>query len=102
MIKDYNVRIPPLSAVSTAIELFYSQTELGNAEIELLFNKPSTATISRLKNKARKKMIELDIPSWNANRVNTKAAYEAWGLDIKDLETLYRKMQELNISGAKV
>lgn len=96
MTNNQNVRIPPITSLKTAIELYYSRTELGNADIEELFGKHSTATVSRLKRKARQKMAELNIPSWNGNRVNTEAAFESWGLNITDLERRYKKLQELS------
>ncbi|MBD5111439.1 MAG: hypothetical protein HDT42_02725 [Ruminococcaceae bacterium] len=96
MTNNQNVRIPPITSLKTAIELYYSRTELGNADIEELFGKHSTATVSRLKRKARQKMVELNIPSWNGNRVNTEAAFESWGLNITDLERRYKKLQELS------
>lgn len=96
MTSNQNVRIPPITSLKTAIELYYSQTELGNADIEQLFGKHSSATVSRLKRKAKQKMIEQDTPVYNANRVNTEAAFEAWGLNITDLERRYKKLQELS------
>lgn len=96
MTNNQNVRIPPITSLKTAIELFYSRTELGNADIKDLFGKHSSSTISRLKRKAIQKMAELNTPVWNASRVNTEAAYTAWGLDIADLERRYKKLQELS------
>ena len=92
---ENNVRIPPITSLRTAIELFYTQTELGNSEITQLFGKHSPATIVRLKKKAQQKMAELNIQSWNSNRVSTTAAYAAWGLDISDLERRYEKVRQL-------
>lgn len=96
MSNNQNVRIPPITSLKAAIELYYSRTELGNADIEQLFGKLSSATVSKLKHKARQKMIELSTPVWNAQRVNTECAYSAWGLDIANLEHRYKKLQELS------
>lgn len=96
MTNNQNVRIPPITSLKTAIKLFYSRTELGNADIEELFGKHSSSTIARIKRKARQRMIEQGTPVWNANRINTKVSYEAWGLDIADLEYRYKKLQELS------
>ena len=93
---DYSVRIPPITSPETAIKVYYLHPDLGNKEITELFGKCSSATITRLKGKARDKMLELGTPVWNANRVNTQVAYEAWGLDINDLEFRYKKLQELS------
>lgn len=38
---------------------------------------------------------ENNIPCWNAQRVNTEAAYLAWGLSIDDLERRYKKLNQL-------
>lgn len=96
MSNNQNVRIPPITSLKTAIELYYSRTELGNADIKKLFGEHSSSTIARIKRKARQKMIEKNVQSWNANRVNTEAAFEAWGLNITDLERRYKKLQELS------
>lgn len=92
---ENSVRVPPIISLRTAIELFYTQTELGNSEITQLFGKRSPATIVRLKKKAQEKMVEMNIPSWNSNRVSTVAAFLAWGLDISDLERRYEKVRQL-------
>ncbi|MBD5128658.1 MAG: hypothetical protein HDT43_01850 [Ruminococcaceae bacterium] len=94
---EINVRIPQITSLQTAIRLFYERTELNNSDIEQLFGKLSSATVSRLKNKARQRMVELGTPAWNSNCVNTRVSYEAWGLDIQDLESRYKKLKELAV-----
>ncbi len=96
MANNQNVRIPQVTSLKTAIELYYSRTELGNSDIEALFGKHSSSTIARLKRKAKQKMAEQGTPVWNAQRVNTEAAYSAWGLDVSDLECRYKKLKELS------
>lgn len=96
MTNNQNVRIPPITSLKAAIELYYSRTELGNADIEQLFGKLSSATVAKLKHKARQKMVELSTPAWNAQRVNTEVAFAAWGLNIADLERRHKKLQELS------
>ena len=90
------VRIPQISSIETALKLYYQKTELNNSEIRELFGEISNATIWRLKRLAKEKMVERDIPSWNAQCVNTTAAYVAWGLDIEDLEHRYKKLKEIS------
>lgn len=97
MNNDYNVRIPQITDLGTAIEIYYSRSELSNKDIERLFGHLSTATISRLKGKARQKMIEDNVPCWNASLVNTKVAYKTWGLAIEDLEQRYEKLKKLAV-----
>lgn len=94
--KSNNVRVPQISSLKTAVELYYSKTELSNADIESLFGKCSSATVWRLKQRAREKMAELSVPTWNSNFVNTAAAFESWGLNIHDLEHRYKKLKEIS------
>lgn len=97
MNNSYNVRVPQITDLGTAIEIYYSRSELSNKDIERLFGHLSSATVSRLKGKARQKMIEDNVPSWNARLVNTRAAYEAWGIGIDDLEQRYEKLRKLAV-----
>ena len=89
------VRIPQIVDLKTAINIYYMHTELSNADIEKLFGKHSSSTIAKLKKMAQDKMDEKHVMSWNAICVNTEAAYEAWGLDIHDLERRYKKLKQL-------
>lgn len=88
------VRIPPIVDIKIAITLYYLRTALSNADIELLFGKHSSSTVAKLKKMAQDKMEEMHIMSWNDICVNTVAAYEAWGLDIHDLEHRYEKLKQ--------
>lgn len=90
-----NVRIPQITDLGAAIQLYYERIELSNADIEKLFGKRSSSTVAGLKAMAREKMRENNIPCWNAQRVNTEAAYSAWGLSIDDLERRYKKLNQL-------
>lgn len=88
-------RVPDITDIKTAVELYYSQITLGNADIEKLFGKHSKRTIAKLKKMAKDEMQQRSIPILNSLRVNTDAAYEAWGLDINDLERRYEKLKKL-------
>ena len=97
MIKStLSVRIPQITSLETAITLYYTKTELANRDIVLLFGKHSSSTMTKLKDVVRKKMAERKTPVWNAQNVNTKVAYETWGIDIEDLK---RRRQELKDLG---
>ena len=89
------VRIPQIVDLKTAIDLYYMRTALSNSDIETLFGKHYSSTIAKLKKLAQNKMDEKRVMSWNAICVNTEAAYEAWGLDIGDLEHRYKKLKQL-------
>lgn len=53
--------------------------------------------LQRLKKAAEKVMDEEDVIRWSPNKINTKSAFKAWGLDIADLESRYKKLQKLGI-----
>lgn len=95
MAKDYNVRIPQISSIEKAVQIYYSKPELSNADIRELFGARSSATINRLKAKVRAKMAEENIPVWNAQNVDTSVAFSVWGLKIDDLEFRLKKLKEL-------
>ena len=91
------VRIPQIKSLETAIRIYYERIELRNADIKEIFGSLGSKTICRLKQVAKDKMKENDIPSWDAKAVNTESAYEAWGLDIADLEKRLNKLKKLNL-----
>ena len=91
------VRIPQITSLETAVRLYYERIELSNADIRELFGKLAPATIKSLKNKALAIMTERNTPVWNAQRVNTEIAYEAWGLNITDLEHRLKKLKAMGV-----
>ena len=90
-----NVRIPKITSVEAAVRIYWENTELGNQELYDLFGNHGRDLFCRLKRVARDKMAEYGWESFCAHSVNTKAAYEAWGLDINDLESRLKKIQKL-------
>lgn len=92
-----NVRIPQVTSIEMAIRLYYERTELSNPEIKALFGTGNN-TVCKLKRKARELMIERGTPVWNAQRVNTEVAYEAWGLNITDLEHRLKKLKSMGVN----
>lgn len=91
------VRVPQITSLETAIRLYYERIELSNSDIKTLFGKLAPATIKSLKNKAQAIMNERHTPIWNAQRVNTEIAYEAWGLNITDLERRFKKLKAMEV-----
>lgn len=92
-----NVRIPTISSLQTAIKLYYERIELTNKDITELFGDLSSATISRMKQKAREQMAIDGVQSWTGYGVSTESAYRAWNLNIVDLEKRYSKLKELHL-----
>lgn len=93
-----NVRIPMIRSLETALRLYYTRIELCNRDILELFGDLSTATVSRLKSKAREQMAADGVPSWSGFGVNTQSAYRSWGIDIDNIEARYTKLKELNLA----
>lgn len=90
------VRIPQIASIEVAIRLYYSRTELSNADMRELFGANlSKNKASQLKKVAWEKMIEEKTPVWNAAFVNTDVAFRAWGLNIADLEARQKKLAAL-------
>ena len=87
------VRVPALQDIPNAIQSYYEKHELTNRDIIALFG-CCAATAKKLKDMARELMGERDVPSWNALAVNTDCAFEAWGLNINDLERRYQKLRK--------
>lgn len=92
---NVQVRIPQITSLETAIRLYYERIELSNSDIRQLFGRISSATVVKLKKKAVELMLQNSTPVWNAVNVNTEMAYEAWGLDIKDLERRFEKIKAM-------
>lgn len=92
------VRVPQIVSLETAIRLYYEKIELTNKDILTLFGDMSSATVSRLKAKAREQMAADGVPSWSGFGVNTQSAYRSWGIDIDNIEVRYRKLRELNLA----
>ena len=71
--------------IETAVKIFYTYPELGTAEIQQLFNCGRNSAV-KLKAIAREKQKEKGLIPYSDSSVNTRCAYEAWGIDIEDLE----------------
>ncbi len=91
---QYQERIPQITSIETAIEIYYSKTQLGNADIKKLFG-VSSSKVTSLKKIVRQAMAERNVMPYNALLVNTKIAYEVWGLDIADLEKRHIALERL-------
>lgn len=80
--------------VETAVRLYYTKSELTNADVAELFGTGESQTI-KIKKMAKTEMAKRGVKSWLPYAVNTKIAYEAWGIDIDDYERRLRKLRSL-------
>lgn len=83
-----------------AVQMYYEKSELTSADIRKLFDVCAT-TATRLKKQAQKAMAakEEKVRTWYPNTVNTKIAYEAWGINVEDCEARLKKLKQLHTAG---
>lgn len=95
---NVRVRVPQLRSLQNALTIYYNKSELSNQDIvELFEGNLSSATVARLKQKAREQMIADGVQAWNSQCVNVKSAFQAWGLSIENIESRYTKLKDLNL-----
>ena len=82
--------------IKTAVQIYYTKPEIGTNEIKELFSVKGTKAL-QMKNEVRKVMAEKGVKVWLPYSVNTKVAYEMWGLNITDLEARLEKLQSLGM-----
>ena len=80
------------------IRFYYEKMELTNNDIKELFD-VSDAYLQRIKKPVKKAMAERNIKSWLPYSINTKVAYDVWGIDIKEYEARIKKINDLKTSG---
>ena len=85
-------------SIDVALKVYYSNPEIGNKEIRELFGPMSTSTLANMKRTVLREMTERGIKSFRDHTVNTKVAYEVWGLDVDDLEKRRKKLQALGLA----
>ena len=92
------MNIPQITSIDNALKIYYSHSELGNKEITLLFGRLSSATIAKLKKLAKEEMVKQDKLSYGMYKINTTIAYDAWGIDVMDLESRWKKINDLKLA----
>lgn len=82
--------------IELAVRLYYERIWLENADIKNLFNVNSSSTITKYRREVLNYFADKNInPLHRNNKLDTWRAYEAWGLDIEELEKRLRKLQKL-------
>lgn len=92
------VRIPQVRDIEKAVELYYTRLDLSNADIKALFGAMGSQKVAELKKLAEDVRREKNAARWSPLRVPTSCAFEAWGLDIEDLEKRLARMRRLNMA----
>ena len=91
------VNIPQIGNLKTAITLRYTKPALSNSDIMQLFPGIGANRICKLKDLARERAKKKGKMQWNSLTVLTPEAYEAWGIDIDELEKMYNKLKKMGI-----
>lgn len=95
-VRSSRVNIPQLVNLKQAITMYYTKTALTNSDIKALFA-CGPDKVADLKMLAKEVTAEKDKMQWNSLTVRTDDAFEAWGLDIDDLEKRYTKLKKLGV-----
>lgn len=77
-----------------AVKLYYSKPELETQDIMSVFG-CSSSTARRLKNQVQRKQIERGILTFSSSTINTRLAFELWGIDVDQAEKNLFKLQRL-------
>lgn len=93
--QEVRVRVPQLVDIGEAILIYYSKTELSNADLKKLFGTKAESTFYKLKKIVRNEMIAKNVEVFDDSKVNTKLAFEVWGFDINELEANFKKISKI-------
>jgi hypothetical protein len=85
----------PQVDIEKAVYIYYARLDLGTEDIKGLFGDISATKVTQLKQIARDYGKKAGASFWSSYRVPTAEAFEAWGLDIKDLEIRNEKLKGL-------
>ena len=82
--------------IEFAVTLYYERIWLESSDINQLFNISSSSTLAKYRNEVIEYFKDKDIsPVHRNNKLDTWLAYEAWGLNIENLEKRLRKLQKI-------
>ena len=91
------MKVKPITNIETAIRIYYSHPEIGNAEIVQLFGKIAGSTISMYKKAVLEEQAKRGVKTSYWHSVNTENAYEVWGIDVEDLLRRRAKLKKLGM-----
>lgn len=82
----------------TALQLYYTQTEITSAEIRTLFA-CSSGTAARLKKQVLDEMTKRGVKTWYPGNIDINTAYDVWQIDVERMEKQLLKLQKLRRAG---
>lgn len=81
-----------------ALEMYYTKTEINNAEIRELFSCNST-TATRLKRSVQDEMAKTGVRTWLPGNIDVITAFKVWCIDVDRCEKHLIKLQKLRSMG---
>ena len=84
-----------VSDVSAALQIYLENFEISNPEIIRIFGPTSAATVAKMKKEVKNEMAKRNILQYTTHGINTKVAYEIWGIDIEDLKKRRKELLRL-------
>ena len=90
--------------IQAAVRIYYEKISLGGKEIREIFGFKSDSAATKKKKEAIAYFAKQDINPIHTvnNRLDTWKAYEAWGLQIADLEKRLKKLRQYGFSSEEV
>lgn len=89
-------RRKPVKNIEAALRAYYEKEAIGNKDIAEIFGNMSSSTVAEMKKAVRAVELERGVPIFQSRYVHTETAFEVWKIDIKTLETKYKKALSLN------
>ncbi len=84
--------------IPLAVRIYYEKLSLSNQDIKAIFSVKADSTAVEIKKEVVKHFVGTDInPINHNNRLDTERAFEAWGLDINNLERRLKKIRKLDL-----
>ena len=81
-----------------ALKLYYTKTEIDNADIRELFD-CNISTATRLKNQVRAEMAKIGVKTWLPKNIDVQTAFKVWRIDVETLEKKLTKLVSLKNKG---
>lgn len=84
--------------IETALLIYYTMPEIGTPEIKKLFDVKDTKAM-HLKKQVKLEMAKQNIRCFLPNHINTKLAFDMWGINISEYENNLKHLQRLKLRG---
>ena len=93
------MKVKPITNIDTALRIYYSYPEIGNSQMRELFGSIGNSTAAKYKEAVKQEQAKQNVKTMCLNTVNTRVAYEVWGIDVDDLEKRRKALKRLGLAG---